>query len=155
MKRLASIVVVLLALAACKKQESSPRPLAPLPGDGAGTGAAPPDPTPPPSAMNDAEFDALMMDVVAYITKVGAAVTAANGDCAKMATGIEAVAADHREVIARARALDEDPSAEDRGDAWMKAHEADIAPVFQALFEGLAPCQSDPAVRAAIEKMGT
>lgn len=155
MKRIATVVLLLLGLVACKKQDSSPRPVAPLPDDGKGSGSAAPDPTPAPSSMSDAEFDALMRDVIAYIEKVGGAVSAAGGDCAKMASGIEAVAAEHGGLIERTRALDEDASSEDRADAWMRAHEAEVKPIFEGLFAGLAPCQDDPGVQAAMEKMGT
>ncbi|MBZ0232902.1 MAG: hypothetical protein K8M05_11280 [Deltaproteobacteria bacterium] len=156
MSRLLHVVLVLLAVAACKKQDATPRPLAPLPDDGTGTASAqPPDPTPPPSQMSDAEFDKLMNDVVGYIGKMRDVVVAAGGDCSKMATGLEQVAAENRDVIERTRALDEDASAEDRADAWMKAHEGEVAPMFEALFQGLGPCQEDPAVQSAMEKMGT
>jgi hypothetical protein len=159
--RTLSVVWLALALAlvaSCKKKDAPTGPVAPLP-DGAGSGseAAPPpgDPTPPPSQMSEAEFEALMRDAIAFFKALGDGAATANGDCPKMAAAIDQVVTDHADLMQRAHAIDEDPDAEDRGDAWMKAHEADVKPVFDKFFGELRKCQGDPAVEAAVEKLSS
>jgi hypothetical protein len=144
--------------ASCKNKDAPTGPVAPLPdGSGSGSETAPPpsDPTPPPAKLSDAELDALMHDAVALFQALGVAAAAANGDCAKMAAAIDQVVADHADFMQRAHAIDDDPDTEDRGDAWMKAHEAEVKPVFTRFFDELTKCQGDPAVEAAVEKLSS
>ena len=134
-------------LAACGPK-STPAPATPAPATT--TPAEPPAST---QTISDADLEAIMRETVAMFTAVSDAVSAAGGDCAKVATGIEQAAGEHAELLQRAHALDEDPSATDRAEKWMGAHEAELKPVFERLFAGLEPCKDDPAVQAAMEKM--
>lgn len=144
---LAALALTLLVLASCSKPGPA-RPLAPLPEPGTG-----PDPTPAAATISDDELDALMRETVAYLGQVAAAVQGAGTDCPAMAAGIERVVDDHAALLERARTLD-DPSVEDRSEKWLDAHAAEVKPMFETLFEALEPCGQDPAVQAAVEKMG-
>jgi hypothetical protein len=160
--RTLSVVWLALAItlgASCKHKDAATGPVAPLP-DGSGSGSEatttpPGDPTPPPSKMSDAEFDALMADAVAFFKALGDAAAGTGGDCPKMAAAIEQVITDHADLMERAHAIDEDPDSEDRGDAWMHAHEADVTPVFSKFFDELKKCQGDPSVEAAVKKLSS
>jgi hypothetical protein len=141
-------------IAACTKSASGPQE--PQPGGaGSGSAAAPADPTPPSSAMTDAEFDQIMRDVMAYMTALGDAAAEAKGDCPAMAAAIERVIGDHTDLTARAARLDQDPTAEDRAEVWMKANDASARPAFERLFTEVEKCGQDPAVQAAVEKIGS
>jgi hypothetical protein len=149
-----ALVLWLSLVAGCKK--SAPGPQEPQPGGaGSGSGAAPADPTPPSRAMTDAEFDRIMRDVMAYMTALGDAAAEAKGDCPAMAAAIERVIGDHADLTGRAAQLDRDPTAEDRAEAWMKANDASARPTFEKLFAEVQKCGEDPAVQAAVEKIGS
>lgn len=159
--RTLSVVWLALAImlgASCKKKDAPTGPVAPLPdGNGSSSGVAPPpgDPTPPSSKMSDGEFDALMGDAVAFFKALGDAAAATNGDCPKMAAAIEQVITDHGDLMQRVQAVDADPDSEDRGDAWMHAHEAEVTPVFSKFFDEVKQCQGDPSVEAAVKKLSS
>lgn len=142
-----------LALGAACSKHSTPAPVTPGTGDASTAAAMPADPTPPPGKLSDAELDALMRDTVAFFTDVADAITAAGSDCSKVAAGIERVVADSSALIERTREIDDDPDAQDRADAWMKSHDAELRPMFDRLFKGVEACRDDAAVDAALEKM--
>lgn len=149
-----ALALTLALVIACKKKDTAPGPVAPLPDNAASKGSAPPDPTPPPGDLSDAEFDSLMQEVIAMMRALSDAASAANGDCPKMAASLQKVNDEHHELHLRMHQLDDDPSAEDRADAWMKAHDAELAPMFEKLFKELGRCENDPEVMKAMEAMG-
>lgn len=150
-----ALLSALLLVGACKS--STPGPQTPGAGGGSGSApaAAPVDPTPPASTMTDAELDRIMRDVIAYMTALGSAAAETKGDCPAMAAAIERVIGEHSDLTARAAQLDDDPTAEDRAEAWLKANDAAARPVFEKLFAEVQTCGADEAVQAAVAKIGS
>lgn len=148
------LIASLLLAAACKP--STPGPRAPASGNGASAAAATPsvEPTPPPSTTSEAELDQLMREIVAYVAALGDAAAATGGDCATMAVALERVIGEHGDLAARAARLDGDPTAEDRGEAWMKANDATARPVLMKLAGEVERCKDAPAVQAAMARIG-
>lgn len=153
-----ALALVFAPIAACKKKDSSPGPMAPLPDDNAGSGsgsAQPADPTPPASDLSDADFEKLMQETMAFFTTLGNAMEAAGTNCPEMAASIRTTSSEHGDFLARVKKLDRDPSVGDRGEAWMQAHADTVKPVFAKIGEGMETCGENEDVRKAFDELGT
>ncbi len=145
------MIVSLALLAGCAGPAKAPTAATPPATRPGSTSNA--EPTPPPSTITDAELDTLLSDFNRFVTRVTTAVEGAGGDCGQIASGIERVVGEHGELLTRVGELGDDPAVEDRVAAWLTAHEREVKPVAERLWGYLAPCQPDPAVVAAVEKL--
>ena len=145
----AAAAVLSVALLGCKKESGATT----TPANATATAPAP-DPTPAAVPISDAELEALMRELTTFMAGMAEAVEGAGKDCAAMAAGIDRVGAQHADVLARVRKLD-DPAIEDRADAWMQANGEALNDLSTRVVTAVEPCGSDAGVQAALERVGT
>lgn len=169
MKRVSMIMLMAAAIAAagCKKK-SQPKPAStagtatPPAGTGtppagtatptAGTGT-PPAGTGAPAAMSDAEFEALMAENVTMNVELGKAVDRAGDDCGKTAAGLNAVLDKYAAMMARGKALTNDPTFRARAEAWTQQHVDQLmGPAMKVATAG-QKCFGDPAFQQAMARL--
>jgi hypothetical protein len=148
--RAACAVVAILAAAACKKPDdttgstSATKPAAPVPA---------PAPVPAKSAPPARPFESLdemATATIAMSDKIGAAVTAANGDCARMGASLGALIGEITAINARGQGIDDDAARKrefvERYGKQIQAQAATWVPVVEK-------CHADAGVKAFFAAM--
>lgn len=111
-------------------------------------------PQPPaPATLSDAELETMMRQSLAMFTAMSDAAAQAAGDCGKLSASVERVLGDHKPLLHRAKEFKGDADIERRTDAWTTAHKDEVLASLKIFTEAAAPCSSDPAFQAALEKL--
>ena len=142
--RLASIALVLAA--ACGGPSRKPA-TTPVPAATSTDDAAEP-------AATDPDFEATMRAGITFIDELAAEVTAAAGDCPKVAAAIETTFARHQPTLDKIAAYGRDPALKARSETWVQAHQDELGAAAEKLDPAIGPCKDDPAVQAAAGKAG-
>jgi len=144
-------LALVFAVAACgggnKSSSTTPLPPAETPPAEAAPAVAPPPP------MTEADLEALMQKSLAMFTAMSDAAAAAGGDCAKLATSIEKVIADHRDLLETAKKYKGNADVEKRTEEWTTTHQAEVATSLTKFGEAANQCGADPAFQAAMAKL--
>lgn len=154
----------LLALGACKKDDKKKED-----DKGAdkgtaddGKGAAKTTDTPNPcagknpcggggGAMSMDERKEMAGKVVAMFEAVGKVITENEADCAKMAAGVQKIADENKDLIAKGKAMDDDPEFK----KWFdETHGEKVKTVMTAAVTSMMKnCQTDKGVQAAFKSL--
>ena len=136
-----SALVLALALAASCAGASRPQ------------AATAPAPAPDAAPTTDAELTAVADGLFEVLDTLAATVEAHPGDCPAMARDLERLFDRAAPIVARARAIQADPTRARAFDAEMRRRDAASAPLVERASAGLAPCAKDPAVQRAVARM--
>lgn len=144
---LARSVALAAIVAACGGGRATPHdPVAPAPAVALDAGV---------DAGPDVEMLADLADGLAETLATMAELTATAPDCATMAINLERLFDQASPLFDLARAQASDPAAARLLTAAMDARAAEVGPRVERISRGLARCQRDPAVAAAMARMPT
>lgn len=110
-------------------------------------------PTTTAPTMADAEFDAVMDQLVAMLHEIAAAFERANGDCGKGAAGLEKVLADNQAFLDKMRTYRDNPEMTRKAEEWMQGHLNEVMQPAMRMAELGQKCANDPQFAAAMKKM--
>jgi len=145
-------LALVLAVTACGggNKSGSSTPLPP-------TDPAPSEkPTPvegPPPPMTEAELETLMRKSLAMFKAMSEGAEAAAGDCAKLATSVEKVIGENRDLLETAKRYKGDADVDKRTEAWTTTHKDEVAASLMKFGEAANQCGADPAFQAAMGKL--
>jgi hypothetical protein len=151
--RAACAVVAVLAAAACKKPDDAPQattsttPTTTRPPAPPAPPAVPAKPGPPPRPFES--LDEMATATIAMSEKIGAAVTAANGDCARMGASLSALIGELTAINARSQGIGDDARKREFVERYGKQIQAQAGtwvPLVQK-------CQADAGVKAFFAAM--
>lgn len=155
-----------IAAAACGGGASPPpaKPVATTPPPRA-TEPAPPveptsaaEPTPPaeplpPTPLSDAEFEAMMREMIEMFVALGTAIDAAGSNCAEAGAGIETVMAERSHLVQRMKRIDQDPVVGDKATQWLKDHMAELMAPAMKLAAVAQTCADDARFAEAMKRL--
>ncbi len=157
----------LVSFSACKKEEKKDAETAPktteAAADKADKAAPTPDkapaadeaaaadkaaPAPAAAAAGDMSREEVAEKAVALFTKLNETVKGANGDCAKVATGLTTVLTEGKSVMEAGKKFDQNE--EDK--KWFEeTHGEKVKGLMGEMLGALSPCMEDAAVQKALE----
>lgn len=146
-----SLVAVLVGCGG-PKPSSAPPAIANRPAPAAEP-AAPAPSSRLPGEFSDAEFAAMMDDVVAMFAAMGAAVDAGGSDCGKIALGLDATLDAHAPLLASMRQWKQHSTMDQRTQVWLNDHMDQIMPPLMKVGEAGQRCGADPQFQATTKRL--
>jgi hypothetical protein len=145
------VSLALLALVACASKSTAPPPASP-PAAAAPATTAPADATGANTYTCAPDEAKATCDLLRVFDSLAGVIEGSKEDCKVMATGLDAWSGKHGEELTRVTKEVEALSKAEQ-QLFQERHGDELGSIIERMMPGMAACESDPGVQAAIKKL--